>query len=68
MQSKRNSSKVGNSAIQEVVAGLLYDNCLKGLIVINNYFTVSAEKLAYKNNVMLWNRDVLKIKFKEYYN
>lgn len=60
-------SKVTNSAVQKVVAGLAFYNCNKGPIISNNYYTNAAVELAYKNNITLWDRDTLRIKFKEYY-
>ncbi|MDF2503070.1 restriction endonuclease [Clostridium sp.] len=62
VQAKCYSSNVSNKAIQEVVAGLKYYNCYKGIVVTNNYFTESARKLAYSNQVVLWDRDMLKQK------
>lgn len=48
IQAKRYGSKVTNSALQEVVLGLAFYNCNKGIIISNNYYTNSAEELAYK--------------------
>lgn len=59
IQTKRYSSRVGNSAVQQVVAGANYHRCNQKLIVTNNYFTQSAYELALANNVMLWDRDRL---------
>lgn len=59
IQTKRYSSKVGNSAVQEVVAGAIYHKCNQKLIVTNNYFTKSAYELAIANDVVLWDRDRL---------
>lgn len=66
IQTKCYSSKVSNSAIQEVVAGKNYYNLNKLLVVTNNYFTKGAIELAYKNNVILWDRMILKEKISEY--
>jgi HJR/Mrr/RecB family endonuclease len=65
IQSKCYSGSVGNKAIQEVVAGLSFYNLNKGLVVTNNYFTDSAKELAASNNVILWDRDMLKEKLNE---
>jgi HJR/Mrr/RecB family endonuclease len=62
VQAKCYSSNVSNKAIQEVVAGLKYYNCYKGIVVTNNYFTESAKSLAEVNNVILWDRNMLKQK------
>lgn len=66
IQAKCYSNKVTNSAIQEVVAGIKYYNCNKALVVTNNYFTSSAIELAQINNVILWNRDILKEKIDDF--
>lgn len=65
IQTKRYKNKVGNSAVQEVVAGKKHYNCNKTLVITNNYFTRSAIELAKSNNVELWDRDVLKEKIKK---
>lgn len=59
IQTKRYSSKVSNTAVQEVVAGLKFYNCDEGVVIINNYFTDSAIELAEANNIVLWDRDML---------
>lgn len=66
IQAKCYSNTVGNSAVQEAVAGKKYYNCDKILVVTNNYFTPAAIDLACSNNVILWNRDMLKEKIKEF--
>ena len=59
VQAKCYSSSVGNSAVQEVVAGKSFYNADKTMVVTNNYFTSSAKELAASNNVILWDRDKL---------
>ena len=66
IQTKCYGSKVTNTAVQETVAGIVYYHCDKGIVVTNNYFTSSAIKLAAKNNIILWNRDMLREKYKEF--
>ena len=61
VQAKCYSGTVGNSAIQEAVAGKRFYNCNKVVVVTNNYFTSSAVELAEINDVILWNRDILKM-------
>lgn len=39
--------------------------CDRVIVVTNNYFTSSAIELAQSNDVILWNRDILKEKIKE---
>ena len=56
VQCKRYSKKVGNSPIQEVVAGKNFYKCQGALVITNNYYTESAIQLAKANNVQLWVR------------
>ena len=65
IQAKCYSGTVGNSAVQEAVAGKNYYHCDKVVVITNNYFTQSAVELAKANDVILWNRDILKEKLKE---
>ncbi|WP_051412222.1 restriction endonuclease [Halonatronum saccharophilum] len=57
VQVKRYSGKVGNSAVQEVVAAKAYYNCSHAMIITNSTFTASAKELAHCNSVELWNRE-----------
>lgn len=66
IQTKCYGSKVTNTAVQETVAGIVYYECDRGIVITNNHFTPSAIELAGKNNIILWNRDILKEKFKEF--
>ena len=66
IQVKRYSGNVGNAAIQEVVGGLKFYGLTKMIVVTNRYFTNSADKLAESNDVVLWDRGVLKDKIEEY--
>jgi hypothetical protein len=59
VQAKCYASTVGNSAIQEVVAGIRFYNADKGYVVTNNYFTAAAKELANINGITLWDRDKL---------
>lgn len=68
VQAKCYSNKVTNTAIQEVTAGIKYYNCDKGMVVTNNYFTESAVELAQSNNIILWDRNMLKAKINEIFN
>lgn len=65
VQAKCYSSAVGNSAVQEAVAGKKFYNCDKVIVITNNYFTSAAIELAQVNGVVLWNRDMLKEKLIE---
>ncbi|HAQ62835.1 MAG TPA: hypothetical protein DCR23_00055 [Ruminococcaceae bacterium] len=62
VQAKCYSSTVGNFAIQEAVAGKMFYNCDKVMVVTNNYFTNAAIELAKANDVILWDRNMLKEK------
>lgn len=59
IQAKCYSGNVGNSAVQEVVAGKTYYRLDKTIVVTNNFFTTSAIQLAQSNDVILWNRNIL---------
>lgn len=67
IQAKCYSNKVGNSAIQEAVAGKNIYNCDTVMVITNNYFTKSAVELARANEVILWDRDTLSKKIDNYF-
>lgn len=58
-QCKRYSSKLGNSAIQQVNTGKMIYSCMKAVVITNNYFTSGAKQAAKATGVELWDRDVL---------
>ncbi|ADI74088.1 restriction endonuclease [Methanohalobium evestigatum Z-7303] len=60
VQVKQSGSKVGNSAVQEVVASVRYYLCNSAMVVTNNYYTPEAVDLANANDVKLVNRDELR--------
>lgn len=62
IQCKCYSNTVSNSAIQEVVAGKQFYHLDKVIVVTNSCFTKSAEELARANDVILWDRIILKEK------
>ncbi|MBM6915003.1 restriction endonuclease [Gemmiger formicilis] len=62
IQAKCYTGKVGNSAVQEVVAGKQYYNLNRCMVVTNSTFTSAAVELAKANNVTLWDRHVLEEK------
>lgn len=66
IQAKSYLNTVGNSAVQQVLAGKQFYNADKCLVVTNSNFSESAKKLAKVNDVMLWNRHILKEKMEEY--
>jgi HJR/Mrr/RecB family endonuclease len=65
IQAKCYSGNVPNSSVQQIVAGARHYNCNKKIVVTNSRFTPSAIELAHSNNVVLWDRDLLKEKLLE---
>lgn len=59
IQTKCYNGVVGNSAIQEIVAGMKFYDADKAMVITNSTFTKSAIELAKKNNVQLWDRKTL---------
>ena len=59
IQCKKFSNPVGVSAVQEVIASKSMYNCHVAVVLTNNYFTNNAISLAEKNNVLLWDRNIL---------
>ncbi|MFZ1702292.1 MAG: restriction endonuclease [Pyrinomonadaceae bacterium] len=59
IQAKRFSGKVGNGAVQEIVAAMRFYGAEAGMVVTNNYFTPSANALAAANDIKLVDRDEL---------
>lgn len=60
VQAKCYSGSVGNSAIQQAVAGKLFYHLDKVMVITNSIFTSSAIELAQANDVILWDRTILK--------
>jgi hypothetical protein len=59
------SSIVGNSSIHEVVAGSKHFKIKNMIVITNGYFTKDALTLAQANDVILWDRDMLRVKINE---
>ena len=59
IQAKCYHHSVGNSAIQEVVAGKFFYHADDAFVVTNSTFTKAAIQLASANNVKLWDRKCL---------
>lgn len=59
VQAKRQNSRVGNSAVQEVVAARHYYGTDEAWVITNNYFTAKARQLAEGTSVRLIDRDGL---------
>ncbi len=66
VQAKRSNDKIGNNAIQEIVASINYYNAQKGMVVTNNEFTPAAVDLAKSNKITLVDRSELDRLIKEY--
>lgn len=64
IQCKCYSSDIGNRAVQEAFSGAHYYDCHVPVVMTNRYFTQQAQKLAKKNNVLLWDRDILNMYIK----
>lgn len=67
VQAKRYTQKVGIKAVQEVLAGMVYYDCNKAMVITTSYFTQNAIDLAKKTKVDLWDRDVVIKKIEKYY-
>jgi hypothetical protein len=60
VQAKRVSRPVGNAAVQELLGGMEFYRCSRGLVVTNRAFTEAAEQLAHRiARVELWERETL---------
>lgn len=59
IQIKRWKSKVGNSAVQEVLGAMHYYGCQEGIVITNSYFTKDAVSLAKAANITMVDRDGL---------
>ena len=59
IQCKRYRNLVGIEAVQQVYAGCDYYECDVAVVFTNQYFTKSAQMLANKIGVVLWDRDML---------
>ena len=51
--------KVSNSAIQEIASAKKYYNTDIAVVITNSYFSKPASILADKNNVILWDRELI---------
>ena len=68
VQAKCYSGKIGNKAVQEVVASIKHYKAENGMIVTNSSFTPSAIKLADSNNIRLVDRKKLDELIQKYMN
>lgn len=60
IQAKRYGGKVGNYAVQEIMAAISLYKAQNGMVVTNSYFTPAAVELARANRIELIDRDALK--------
>lgn len=59
IQCKHYFGTVWNKAVQEAYAGCRYYDCDVPIVMTNSYFSYSAKQLANKNQVILWDRNIL---------
>lgn len=64
IQAKCYSGSVGNKAVQEAIAGRGFYQLDKVMVITNSLFTSSAIDLAKMNDVVLWDRIILKDKLR----
>lgn len=57
IQCKRYSAPIGNSAVQEVIAGMLYWSGSHAVVIGSSSFTKSAKQLAHSSNVLLMHHE-----------
>lgn len=57
IQCKCYSSDLGNTPVQEVLAGKKFYHCHIGAVMTNRHFTRGAKELAEETGVLLWDRD-----------
>lgn len=67
IQAKCYSGTVSNKSVQEIAAGIKHYNLDRAMVITNNYFSNSAVQLAVSNDVVLWDREILKEKIKEFF-
>ena len=65
IQAKCYTGSVSNSAVQEIVAGMKYCSCQRGVVVTNSTFTKAAIELARSNSIQPWDRKILEEKISE---
>ena len=60
VQAKRYKAPVGNGGVQELLGGMTYYRCAKGILVTTSDFTKSAKELAARHGgIALWNHGKL---------
>lgn len=64
VQAKRYNGSVGIKAVQEIMSGMVYYGADSAMVVTNSKFTASAQELASRGNVELWDREYCRKHFK----
>lgn len=59
IQCKYSSFSIGIGAVEKVIAGKNFFGCQTAAILTNQFFDRSAEELADRNDILLWNRNKL---------
>lgn len=59
IQCKCYSADIGNKAVQEAYSGREFYGCHLGVVITNRFFTGSAQELATRNRILLWDRNYL---------
>lgn len=67
IQAKRYGGKVGNYAVQEIMAAISLYKAQNGMVVTNSYFTLAAVELARANRIELLDRDTLQNLIEKYW-
>ena len=64
VQAKRYQGNVGIKAVQEIVSGKQYYHTQYAMVVTNSHFTLAAMNMAEECDVILWDRDMCREKFR----
>ena|GEM_PF-5745851 len=57
VQCKRQSTNVGNKAVQEVYSGRSFYGRNVGIVMTNQYYTSNAKTMAERTGIILWDRE-----------
>lgn len=66
VQAKRYNRPVGIKAVQEVIGSMAYYEAINAIVITNKSFTQQAERLASKNKVELWDRQISRRRIHDY--
>jgi hypothetical protein len=67
VQTKKSSGRVGNKAVQEVVAAKKYYDCDNAVVIITGHFTKGAIELAEINKVEIIDKEDLDVLFDDFF-